>query len=159
MVAEALPTTKKVEIIDKKEFVVVVLSLDNKIFVVYVTDLVEPTIISIYHFFYTQITLLKSKKTGIIAEYSEFSDVFFSNLAVKLLENTEINYHFINLLNNKQPLYGLIYSLRLVELEILKTYIKVNLANSFIKSFKFLTNILILFVQKKDNSFYFCIDY
>ena len=40
--------------------------------------------------------------------------------------------HAIELEKGKQPSFGLIYSLRPVELEILKTYIKTNLANSFI---------------------------
>ena len=46
-----------------------------------------------------------------------------------------------------------------MKLEILKTYIKANLASNFIKSSKSLTGGSILFVQKKDSSFRLCVDY
>ena len=42
----------------------------------------------------------------------------------------------MDLLDNKQSLQSLIYSLELIKLEILKTYIKANLATNFIKPFK-----------------------
>lgn len=45
---------------------------------------------------------------------------------------TKINIYAINLKKSKQPLYGPIYSLELVELNTLKTYIKTNLAKDFI---------------------------
>ena len=41
--------------------------------------------------------------------------------------------HSINLFYNNQLLYRLIYSLRLVRLEILKAYIQANLISNFIK--------------------------
>ena len=43
-----------------------------------------------------------------------------------------INEHIIKLNGNKPLLYRPIYSLKPVEHETLKTYIKINLANSFI---------------------------
>ena len=46
-----------------------------------------------------------------------------------------------------------------VGLEILKTYIKANLASGFIRPFIFFVDTLLLFVQKKDVSFCLCIDY
>ena len=46
--AEALSMTKRVEIIDKRELVVAALNADNKIFVVHVAALVEPTTMPIY---------------------------------------------------------------------------------------------------------------
>ena len=100
-----------------------------------------------------------SKKTRIFTKYSNFSNVFFSDFVAKLLEHTRINNHLINLLDNKQPLYITIYSLGLVELELLKTYIKTNLASGFIKLFKCRAGVLILFVQKKDGSLRLCINY
>ena len=51
---------------------------------------------------------------------------------MKLLENTKINEYIIKLEKSKQPPFKLIYSLKLIKLEILKTYIKINLANGFI---------------------------
>ena len=103
--------------------------------------------------------MLTSKETGILAEYSNFSNVFFSDSTAELPEYTRINDHSINLLNNKQLLYSMIYSLKPVELEILKTYIKVNLASNFIKLPKFSASALILFVRKKDSNLRLYINY
>ena len=50
----------------------------------------------------------------------------------KLLEYIKINNYAIKLKKSKQLLFRLIYSLELVELKILKIYIKINLANGFI---------------------------
>ena len=76
-----------------------------------------------------------------------------------LPEYTEINTHAIDLKKSKQPPYGPIYSLGSIELEILKTYIKTNLANGFICPFKSFAGALILFNQKPNESFRLCIDY
>ena len=64
-----------------------------------------------------------------------------------------------NLEDGKQLFYRLIYSLGLVELEILKTYIKVYLKTGFIQSFKSPIGASILFDKKPDGSFCLCIDY
>ena len=47
MAAEALPTTRKVEIIDKKEFAVAALNADDETFMVYIAALVELIIMPI----------------------------------------------------------------------------------------------------------------
>ena len=47
MAAEALPITKRVEIIYKWEFVVAALNADDKIFMIYVATLAKPTTIPI----------------------------------------------------------------------------------------------------------------
>ena len=51
----------------------------------------------------------------------------------------------IKLKKDKQLFYSLIYILKLIKIEILKAYIKINLANDFIWPFKSLIIILILF--------------
>lgn len=53
----------------------------------------------------------------------------------------------------------MIYSLELVELENLKTYIKINLAIGFIKPFKSLVSTTILFIKKPNSSFWLCVNY
>ena len=78
---------------------------------------------------------------------------------MELPEHTKINDHRINLLNNKQPPYSLIYSLGPVKQKTLKTYIKANLASGFIKSSKSPADAPILFVRKKNSSLPLCIDY
>lgn len=46
---------------------------------------------------------------------------------MKLPKNKSMNKHVVKLIEGKQPLYSLIYSLCLVELETLKTYIETHL--------------------------------
>ena len=60
-------------------------------------------------------------------------------------KNTKINKHTIELEESKQPSFGPIYNLNPVELETLKTSIKTNLANSFIRSSKSFASASILF--------------
>ena len=86
-------------------------------------------------------------------------DIISPDLATKLREHTEINTHTIDLEEGNQPPYGLIYSLRLVELKTLKTYIKSSLVNSFICPSKSPAGALILFDKKLDESFCFGINY
>ncbi len=70
-----------------------------------------------------------------------------------------INNHAIELVDDWKLFYGPIYSLDLVKLEILKTYIKNNLANNFIKLSKSLVGISILFDKKPDGNLSLYIDY
>ena len=76
-----------------------------------------------------------------------------------LPEHTKINIHAIDPEKSKQPLYGPIYSLGPMELEILKTYIEINLANCFICHLKSPASTLILIDKKPDRSFWLCVDY
>lgn len=94
-----------------------------------------------------QIVLLKAKKAPIIIpeEYLDYANVFSEKLATMLLEYSEINIHAINLKKGKQPLYRPIYSLKPMKLEILKTYIKTNLVNGFIRPFKSSASAFILY--------------
>ena len=124
-----------------------------------IAALAEPITILIYLPCQAQVTSLTSEKTEIITKYSDFSNLFSLDSAVELLKYTRINDHLIDLLDNKQTPYGPIYSLEVVELEMLKTYIKADLGNSFIRPSKSSVGTLILFVQKKNNSLYLCVDY
>lgn len=107
----------------------------------------------IYLFCRTLIVSLKVNTTHIIIspEYSDLVEVFFPEPAVELLEHTNNNHDTIDLVNGKQPLYRSIYSSRPVELETLKTYIKTNLTNSFIRPSKSFVGALILFIWKLDD--------
>ncbi len=92
-------------------------------------------------------------------EYADFADVFSPKLAVELPEHTGINDHVIELGDDRQPLYGPIYSLGPMELETLKAYIKNNLASGFIRLSKSLVRVSILFDKKPDGSLRLCVDY
>ena len=94
-----------------------------------------------------------------MAEYSNYSDVFSTEYVAELPENTGMNEYAIKLEKYKQPLFGLIHSLWPVELEILKTYIKTNQANGFIRPFNSSARAPILFDKKPDESLRLCVDY
>ena len=96
--------------------------------------------------------LFDKASTEVSSEYSNYSDIFLAENIAKLPGNTRINEHAIKLVEDKQPLFGPIYSLEPVELKTLKTYIETNLANGFIWSFKSFTGALILFDRKPDSS-------
>ena len=85
--------------------------------------------------------------------------MFSKESAAVLLEHTKINTHIIDLEKDKKSPYGPIYSLRLVELETLKIYIKTNLTNSFICPSKSFAGVPILFDKKPNKSFWLCVNY
>ena len=109
----------------------------------------------------TQISALIQDKapTKVPPKYADYANVFSFNLAIELPENTGMNQHSIELQDGKQPLYRLIYSLGPVELETLKTYIKIHFKTKFIQLFKFLIGIRILFNKKPKNSLWLCVNY
>ena len=76
-----------------------------------------------------------------------------------LPERTELNKHAINLEDGKQPPYGPIYSLGLVELETLKTYIETYLKTGFNWPSKSPVSTPILLDKKLDNSLCLCVNY
>ena len=97
--------------------------------------------------------------TKIPNEYANFADVFSPKLAVELSKHIEINDYTIELVDDGQSLYGPIYSLGLVELEILKTYIENNLANGLIKPSKSSAGASIFFDKKSNGSLRLYVDY
>ena len=131
--SEALPTIKQVQIVDLKKFVIMAFDINSKIFVVHIAIQKEEKI-PVHSKKQTQVGVLLFDKapTEIPAEYSDYSNIFSAKNVAKFPKNTGINKHAIKLKKDKQLLFGPIYSLGLVELEILKTYIKTNLANGFI---------------------------
>ena len=83
-----------------------------------------------------QLALLITKEVTVPIKYLDFADLFLEKLANVLSEQTRANEYAIKLEEGKQPPYGPIYSLGLVELKTFKTYIKTNLANGFIQALK-----------------------
>ena len=130
---KALPITKQVQIVDPKEFVIVALDIDSETFVIHMVIWKGEKML-VHSKKQAQIgTLLFDKaSTEVLAEYSNYSNVFSAENTAELSENTGINEHTIELEEDKQPPFGQIYSLGPVELETLKIYIKINLANGFI---------------------------
>ncbi len=95
----------------------------------------------------------------VLSKYADFADIFSPKLAAELLEHMRTNDHAIELVNDWQALYGLIYSLGPVETKILKVYIKNNLANGFIRPSKSPALVPILFNKKPDSILRLCVDY
>ena len=157
---EALPTTEQVQIVDPKEFVIVALDVDSETFVVHVA-IREREEMPVHSEKQAQVgtLLFDEAPTEVPAEYSDYSNVFSAENVVELSENTGINEHAIELEEGKQPPFRPIYCLRPVELETLKTYIKTNLANGFIRPFKSPAGAPILFDRKPDGSLRLCVDY
>ena len=103
--------------------------------------------------------LFNKAPTEVPAEYSDYSNVFSAKNVAELPENTRMNEHAIELKEGKQPQFGPIYSLGPIKLETLKTYIKINLANGFIRPSKSPAGVPIFFNRKLDRSFCLCVDY
>ena len=106
---EAFPSTQDVKLVEKKEFVAVVLDPKYETYIIYVISLSSTPLVAsfesiplnIYLFWELQIYDLIAKEVPIKIsnEYTDFADVFFPNLAFKLPEHTGINKHTIKLVN------------------------------------------------------------
>lgn len=143
---------RQVGLIKKKEFAATI--FDDKTFVIYIASISQH--LDFHHSQSVKIALLKADKTPtfVLSIYINFVNAFSKNLAAaKLLEYIRINDYAIDLTEDNEPSYRSLYSLGLVELEILKTYLKIILANGFIKSSKSLAAVPIFFMKKPDGGF------
>lgn len=121
------------------KFTKVVLNQNSKTFMIYVDTLEVLTIISIYSSRACQVqnslilaTLQWDKAfTKIPTKYFNYADIPPPDPIIELLENTG-NKHTIEVIDDKQSFYRPIYALSLVELEMLKTYIKIYFKIDFI---------------------------
>ena len=165
---KALPTTERVQLVDPKEFVIAALDADSETFVVHVAIREQEEMamnpdrkaqIEAQSGAQVGALLFDEAPTKVLAKYSNDSNVFSTENAAELPENTKMNKHAIKLEEGKQPSFGPIYSLGPIELEMLKTYIKTNLANGFIWPSKSSAGAPILFDQKSDKSLRFRVDY
>ena len=93
--AKALPTTKRVELIDKKEFAKAALDKNFETFVIHVASLnLTP---GIHPDKAAQIASLLAKKVKIPDKYSDFADVFSEAKVLVLPKRTKLNEHAISL--------------------------------------------------------------
>ena len=108
-----------------------------------------------------QIAALKQDEAliKVLAKYSDFWNVFLEKEALVLPKQTNLNEHAIKLKKDKQLPYKWIYSLGLIELKILKTYIKTHLKTGFIWPSKSPADAFILLSKKPNGSLWLCIDY
>ena len=106
-----------------------------------------------------QMALLLAKKITVPGKYLDFANIFLEKLATILPEQTKVNKHAIKVEKGNQPFYRPIYSLDFVKLGTFKTYIKINLSNSFIRDSKSPAGPPILFVCKPNASSRLFVDY
>ena len=153
-IGDKLSTTRHVGLIKKKKFAAVALDPGYKAFVVKVDILSVSSSDKVYLSKKAQIVYMKADKAlfQVLNKYTNFANVFLPKLAADLLEYTGINNHTIDSVNDWQLPYNLIYSIGLVKLEILKGYIKNNLANDFIRPFKSFARASIFFDKKPNKS-------
>ena len=171
---KAIPTTEQVQLVDSKKFVIAALDADSETFVMHVaireseempmnpdkkTQIKAQSGVQMQDRAQVEALLFDKAPTEVPAKYSDYIDVFSTENGAELRENTRINEHTIELEEGKQPPFGPIYSLGPVELETLKTYIKTNLANNFIRLSKSPARASILFDRKPDGSLRLCMNY
>ena len=157
---KALSIIIQVQIIDKKNFFIAALDINSKTFAVHVAIWKQKKIL-VHSKKHAQVgaVLFDKAPTKISAKYSNYNDIFSIENVAEFLKNTRINKYAIKLKEGKQLAFKLIYSLKLVKLEFLKTYIKINLANGFIWPSIFPAKAFILFDKKLDGNLHLCVDY
>lgn len=155
-----MSTTQRIKIIDKKEFFKIATNKSFKIFVIYIAVL-KVSKMRIFPFLVAEVAFLLADKALIknFFNYLDYDNINLVDFAIKLLKYNGINNSIIEQVEDKQLFYWPIYSLNLVKLEILKTYIKIYLKTRFIQLFIFFSKAPIVFDQKLDGSFCLYINY
>ena len=101
---DVLSTTKRVELIEKKEFAAAALDPEYEAFVLHVTALNISSDIGdkVHPLKKTQIAHLKTDEapTEVSSKYAHFVDVFSPELAVELFKHTSINNYAIELIDD-----------------------------------------------------------
>ena len=111
---------------------------------------------AIHLFLAPLLAILQKNKvfTNISLKYKDYTDIYSFNQIIELSKNSEMNKYTIKLLKARQLIYKLIYSLSLVELEILKSSIKTHPKTGFIQLSNSRANAPIFFDKKPNGSLY-----
>ena len=102
-IEKALPTTKQIELVRKKEFAAAAFNLRHETFIVHVAILESFSQKNNNHLFCrAQIAVIVANEAPISLpiKYSDFADVFFPELASGFHELTGINDYAIKLVDN-----------------------------------------------------------
>ena len=145
----------------KTEFAAAILDPEHELFVVHVSALSVNLGDEVHPLKKAQIAYLKIDEAiiNILSKYTDFAVVISPKLAAKLSKHMGINDYAIELVDDRQPVYGPIYNLSPMELEMLKAYIENNLANGFVRPSNSPAKAPILFDKKLDNSLRLYVDY
>ena len=128
---KSLSIIRQVELIDQKEFAKAILDENIEAFVVHVSSL--ELRMTIYLARKAQLALLLAEKITILAKYLDFAYVFLKNSANILWEQIRVYEHTIKLEEGKQPRYGPIYSLELIELRLSRLKLRPFRSTTFLR--------------------------
>ncbi len=157
--AVALMTTCRVNIIEPEDFAELAINKDADCFAIHASQVVSANEPSVHQDRQDHIARANVARTvDLPPEYVEYSDVFSDSGAAELPSHGPAD-HAIDLIDEKQPPYGPIYSLNEVELDTLRGYIETNLANGFIRPSTSPAGSPILFVKKPGGGLRLCVDY
>ena len=101
-------------------------------------------------------SILSTPLITISFEYLNLAEVFSEEVANTLLQHGPQD---LALETSEAPLFGPLYNLLQVELEVLRKYILDNLAKGFIQLSISSAGTPIFFVKKRDNTLRLCVDY
>ena len=102
IIADVFPTSREVELIGTKKFVVVTLYPEHKVLVIYIGALNIDSGDEMHPSKRAQIPYLKADKAPakVLVQYADFADVFLLKLAIKLSKYIRINNHIIKLVDD-----------------------------------------------------------
>ncbi len=102
--------------------------------------------------------ILKEVKAKLSSKYHDYLDVFDRAMTDQLLSHHLYN-HKIELINEKISSWSCLYHMSDYKLQKMKNYLIKHLNKDFISSSSASYALLILFIEKKNDSLRFCIDY
>ena len=153
----ALITTNRVELIEPEDVIQQVLEESAQAYLCHVI-MIEGCPPQVHLSRIARISSATTEPVKIPEAYNDFEDVFSTKNAGHLPVHEDHD-HAIDLVDDKQPPYGPIYSLSENELSILRAYIDKNLANGFIRPSKSPAGAPILFVSKPNGGLRLYVDY
>ncbi len=102
--------------------------------------------------------ILKEVKAKLSLKYHDYLNVFDRAMTDQLLSHCLYN-HKIELINKKTSSWSHLYHMSDYKLQKMKNYLIKHLNKDFISSSSASYASLILFIEKKDDSLHFCVDY
>lgn len=98
---EIFPTTRRVELIEKKRFTAAAFDLEDDVFIVYMAFICQN--LDIHLLYRAQMALLKANEavTCVSPKYADFANIVSKDLAAKQPEYSKINGHSINLIKRQ----------------------------------------------------------
>lgn len=106
-IIKALPTTRRVKLIDKMRFPRIALDKNSETFVVHIAAL-DAVKITIYSFWKAKVASLQVNNASIeiLSKYLDYANISLIDFAIKLLEHNGINNHTISPIEYKHLFMG-----------------------------------------------------